>query len=187
MSLKSKITMFAIIMYLSLICVGFASWTLSVDTKDAVSSDNVITSETVINSNDEITIGQVTNFKYFNNGFIDEENFTLTYSAKITVELIVNKEKCAEVSAELNINELISGLAFDSITCVIDGSSDNTVYGTKVTIDTSLMTSDTVTLVYTLNASKDTFISKVYTPLYTNQDKNIFSIELNVTKENLEE
>ena len=74
MSLKSKITMFAIIMYLSLICVGFASWTLSVDTKDAVSSDNVITSETIINSNDEITIGKVTNFKYFNNGFIDEND-----------------------------------------------------------------------------------------------------------------
>ena len=185
MSVKSKITVLAFIIYISLICVGFASWTLTADTKDVFVDNNVVTSETIINTSDEITVGNVKNFKYFNNGFINETDNTLCYTAKVSVELTINKDKCAEVTAELKINDLISGLVFDSITCVIEGSTDTLEYGSKVTIDTTKMETNTVTLIYTLTTNKDTFITNVYTPLYNNSDKNIFSIELNVSKEKI--
>lgn len=186
MSMKSKITMFAIIMYISLVCVGFASWTFSISTKDISTDNSVISAETIINTSDEITLGDVTTFKYFNNGFIDNDN-KLSYVTTLEIDLTIDKSSCAEVTAELKINELITGLKFDNISCTISGSSDTTTYGTKVTIDTTKLSSNEITLVYTLTANKETFIQNIFNPLFNNQDKNIFSIELNVTKENIEE
>lgn len=182
MSLKFKINMFAIIMYLSLICVGFASWTLSVKNIELSTDTNVVSSENIINTSEEITINKVSSFKYFNNGFISNDN-TLTHTANVIVELTINRDICKEVTVDFKINDLITNLVFDSISCEIEGTTDETVYSSFVTIDTTKLAKDEVKLIFTLKANKDTFVDKVYNPLINNTDKNIFYLELNVTKE----
>lgn len=186
MSVKSKITMLAIIMYLSLICVGFASWSISVDSNDAVTSGDVISTESVINTSDAITVISTESFRYFNNGFISDED-TLVYSANIRVTISIDKSKCEEATAEIKLNQDVIGLGFDSISSVIEGSSDTTTYESKVTIDVSKINTDEITIVFTLNSNKDDFTSKVFEPIYTyGKTMNIFNIELNVTKEKSE-
>ena len=88
MSVKSKITMLAIIMYLSLICVGFASWSISVEPGDSQTGSNQIVTQPVVNTSDAITVNSTQSFRYFNNGFISNEN-SLVYSATIEVNITI--------------------------------------------------------------------------------------------------
>ena len=73
MTIKTKISFLAFIMFLSLISIGFASWTLSKPEMNQTSDNSPISAEEAINSSKYVTKLDSTNFTYFPNGFTSSE------------------------------------------------------------------------------------------------------------------
>ena len=87
-------------MYVSLICVGFASWTISNNGSGSGSSSASasIIADDVINSSEIVNISDFTVFDYFKNGFVNNDGY-ITASGNITAKLTLNIKKCTEMFA----------------------------------------------------------------------------------------
>ena len=100
MSKKPKILATMLFMYVSLICVGFASWTISNNgsgTGSSSASASIIADD-VINSSEIVNISDFTVFDYFKNGFVNSDGY-ITASGNITAKLTLIIEKCKNMFA----------------------------------------------------------------------------------------
>ena len=99
--LKYYITM--ILISLSLISIGFASWTISNDVK--IKDDSIIIVDDVMKYNDYLSY-TLTPFSYYKTGFVSNTG-ELTNDGIISVELVVNIDNCktkfASSSLELEL------------------------------------------------------------------------------------
>lgn len=86
--LKYYITM--ILISLSLISIGFASWTISNDVK--IKDDNIIIVDDVMKYNDYLSY-TLTPFSYYKTGFVSNTG-ELINDGIISVELVVNIDNC---------------------------------------------------------------------------------------------
>ena len=100
MSKKPKILVAMLFMYVSLICVGFASWTISNNGSGSGSSSASasIIADDVINSSEIVNISDFTVFDYFKNGFVNNDGY-ITASGNITAKLTLMIDKCKTVFA----------------------------------------------------------------------------------------
>ncbi len=80
--MKKRINYYVLLLFasLSLISIGFASWSISnPEPSQNASSSGLVSSEGIINASDYITT-TITNFEYFNTGFIVRDEFNETVS-----------------------------------------------------------------------------------------------------------
>ena len=103
MSKKPKILAAMLFMYVSLICVGFASWTISNGSAANPSIDGSIVVDNVINTSDVLVMTSNKMFDYYNSGFVanDEENVgAITLTGSIYLEYTLDIGKCKDVFKE---------------------------------------------------------------------------------------
>lgn len=100
MSKKPKIIVAMFFMYVSLICVGFASWTISNGSAANPSIDGSIVVDNVINTSDVLVMTDKTRmFDYYNSGFVESDG-TITLKGSIYLEYTLEINKCKEVFIE---------------------------------------------------------------------------------------
>lgn len=100
MSKKPKILAAMLFMYVSLICVGFASWTISNGSSGNNSIDGSIVVDNVINTSDVLVMTNNTRmFDYYNSGFVDNDG-TITLTGSIYLEYTLDINKCKTVFNE---------------------------------------------------------------------------------------
>ncbi len=106
MSKKPKILAAMLFMYVSLICVGFASWTISNGSSGNNSIDGSIVVDNVINTSDVLVMTNNTRmFDYYNSGFVENDG-TITLEGSIYLEYTLAIDKCKDVFKE-NTNLVI--------------------------------------------------------------------------------
>lgn len=124
MSKKPKILAAMLFMYVSLICVGFASWTISGGGShpSSASANGLIETDDVINTDDYIDFkGEIEGFSFYQSGFLNENNeivdngsiiahynidinsCKITFASKITVIVTLQYAVGVSYTAEQNI------------------------------------------------------------------------------------
>lgn len=194
MTIKSKISILTFIMFLSLISIGFASWTIATPEQNKTSDNSPITAEDTIDSFEHLEIVESTNFTYFANGFTTADG-TITDSGTMTVKLKFISTNLSKFTLELKFDSAIDAdfKKFDSITYSISNSTyeEKTVSGEGtivIDIERSKITPDAencFTLTFVFNENHDTFKSDIYSVLEvlnTNKEQNIFAVSLTVTE-----
>ena len=177
-------------MYVSLICVGFASWTISNNGSGSGSSSASasIIADDVINSSEIVNISDFTVFDYFKNGFVNNDGY-ITASGNITAKLTLNIEKCKSMFAGRDNLKVVVSLSRSNLLTLVGDytkiSVSATVGGTAVTptfeLDTNTLliaftinnfaslTTAEYTIKYTFTIlDKNYFINSVFPELYTN-------------------
>lgn len=96
MSKKPKILSAMLFMYVSLICVGFASWTISNGSSGNNSIDGSIVVDNVINTSDVLVMTSNKMFDYYNSGFVENDG-TITLTGSIYLEYTLDIKKCKTV------------------------------------------------------------------------------------------
>lgn len=97
MSKKPKILAAMLFMYVSLICVGFASWTISNGSSGNNSIDGSIVVDNVINTSDVLVMTNKTRmFDYYNSGFVENDG-TITLKGSIFLEYTLDINECKTV------------------------------------------------------------------------------------------
>lgn len=99
---KGKITLFSVLCVLSLISIGFASWTITGETIEELSG--IIETDTIINSKEYVLLDStkgdnnsgITCFKYYEQGYLDNEGYLSNYGY-ITTYYKLNLKKCYEL------------------------------------------------------------------------------------------
>ena len=122
MSKKPKILVAMLFMYVSLICVGFASWTISNNGSGSGSSSASasIIADDVINSSEIVNISDFMVFDYFKNGFVNSDGY-ITASGNITAKLSLNIAKCKSLFAgKENLKVVVSLSRSNLLTLVGD-------------------------------------------------------------------
>ena len=124
MSKKPKILAAMLFMYVSLICVGFASWTISGggSNPSSATANGLIETDDVINTDDYIDFnGEIEGFSFYQSGFLNENNeivdngsiiahynidinsCKMTFASKITVIVTLQYAAGVSYTAEQNI------------------------------------------------------------------------------------
>lgn len=124
MSKKPKILAAMLFMYVSLICVGFASWTISGggSNPSSATANGLIETDDVINTDDYIDFnGEIEGFSFYQSGFLNENNeivdngsiishynidinsCKITFASKITVIVTLQYAVGVSYTAEQNI------------------------------------------------------------------------------------
>lgn len=99
MSKKPKILAAMLFMYVSLICVGFASWTISNGSATNPSIYGSIVVDNVINTSDVLVMASNKMFDYYNSGFVESDG-TITLKGSIYLEYTLAIDKCKDVFKE---------------------------------------------------------------------------------------
>lgn len=109
--LKYYITM--ILISLSLISIGFASWTISNDVK--IKDDSIIIVDDVMKYNDYLSY-TLTPFSYYKTGFVSITG-ELTNDGIISVELVVNIDNCKTkfTSSSLELELTLRTIGADTV------------------------------------------------------------------------
>lgn len=109
--LKYYITM--ILISLSLISIGFASWTISNDVK--IKDDSIIIVDDVMKYNDYLSY-TLTPFSYYKTGFVSNTG-ELTNDGIISVELVVNIDNCKTkfTSSSLELELTLRTIGADTV------------------------------------------------------------------------
>ena len=109
--LKYYITM--ILISLSLISIGFASWTISNDVK--IKDDSIIIVDDVMKYNDYLSY-TLTPFSYYKTGFVSNTG-KLTNDGIISVELVVNIDNCKTkfTSSSLELELTLRTIGADTV------------------------------------------------------------------------
>lgn len=109
--LKYYITM--ILISLSLISIGFASWTISNDVK--IKDDSIIIVDDVMKYNDYLNY-TLTPFSYYKTGFVSNTG-ELTNDGIISVELVVNIDNCKTkfTSSSLELELTLRTIGADTV------------------------------------------------------------------------
>ena len=142
MSKKPKILAAMLFMYVSLICVGFASWTISGggSNPSSATANGLIETDDVINTDDYIDFnGEIEGFSFYLSGFLNENNeivdngsiiahynidinsCKMTFASKITV--IVTLQYAAGVTFTANSPQNMFKNDNTSITAKATGNS----------------------------------------------------------------
>lgn len=124
MSKKPKIIVAMFFMYVSLICVGFASWTIGGGSGNpsSASANGLIETDDVINTDDYIDFnGEIEGFSFYQSGFLNENNeivdngsiiahynidinsCKITFDSKITVIVTLHYAVGVSYTAEQNM------------------------------------------------------------------------------------
>ena len=124
MSKKPKILAAMFFMYVSLICVGFASWTISNNGLGSGSSSASasIIADDVINSREIVNISDFTVFDYFKNGFVNSDGY-ITASGNITAKLTLNIEKCKSMFAGKESLKVVVSLSRSNLLTLVGDSN----------------------------------------------------------------
>ena len=186
MTLKTKFSIFAFIMFLSLISMGFASWTISHTVSEPQMTSYSITSEEAINSSKYVTKLDSINFTYFPNGFTSSEGEIID-SGTLTIKFNVSSQ-CLKFKFKLGFNELINkdidNTVFDSISYKVtnEDGSDILLQGndTEFEFDLSSLSNNIIVISFTFVQNKEDFYNKVYEPILKGNE-NIFSYNITVT------
>ncbi len=99
---KGKITIFSVLCIISLISIGFASWTITGEIEEELSG--IIKTDTIINSKEYVLLDTtkgdnnsgITCFKYYEQGYLDNEGYLSNYGY-ITTYYKLNLKKCYEL------------------------------------------------------------------------------------------
>lgn len=94
---KFKIYLYIILCMISLVSVGFSSWTIYGLDEELV--EQTITTDNVINSKDYITCTSIESFDYSQYGYLDK-NGRITSEGNIVVKYSINLKKCKELFSE---------------------------------------------------------------------------------------
>lgn len=79
-----------------MICVGFASWTISYGSAANPSIDGSIVVDNVINTSDVLVMTSNKMFDYYNSGFVESDG-TITLTGSIYLEYTLDIKKCKTV------------------------------------------------------------------------------------------
>ena len=164
MTIKTKISFLAFIMFLSLISIGFASWTLSKPEMNQTSDNSPISAEEAINSSTYVTKLDSTNFTYFPNGFTSSEGEIID-SGTLTIKFNVSSQ-CLKFKFKLGFNELINkdldNTVFDSISYKVtnEDGSDILLQGneTEFEFDSSSLSNNIIVISYTFVQNNEDFL-----------------------------
>lgn len=161
MSKKPKILAAMLFMYVSLICVGFASWTISVvgSNPSSASANGLIETDDVINTDDYINFkGEIEGFSFYQSGFlnkndeivdngsiishynIDINSCKITFDSKITVIVTLHYAAGVSCTAEQNMfkNDNISITAKATGDSIINQSIEKGDFSISLYIDYDL-------------------------------------------------
>ena len=119
---KGKITLFMTLCILSLVSIGFASWTISEESKEEVlgsmQTDNVINSAEFVQLNTEL--GETANpgikcFDYQEYGYLSEDGTYVTDTGYIYTYFVLDLEKCYNLfNSEYDSIDIILDLHYAS-------------------------------------------------------------------------
>lgn len=147
--LKYYITM--ILISLSLISIGFASWTISNDVK--IKDDNIIIVDDVTKYNDYLSY-TLTPFTYYKTSFVSN-NGKLTNEGIISVELVVNIDNCKTkfTSDRLELELTLRTIGADAVNLFNNGDLPLTVSVNGTVLDDSKVTKNNTSAVtkYVIN------------------------------------
>ena len=117
---KTKITFITILSLLSLVSVGFASWTITaLDVEEEVSGS--LESDIVINSKEYVYLDTekgdnktgIKNMQYQDYGYLDSENYVIVDTGYVYNYFILDLEKCSELlKNDFNSVEVILRLGY---------------------------------------------------------------------------
>lgn len=130
---------------LSLVTVGFASWTITDDFSTTTSGMIIV--DDVLKVNDYITCeGNVKKFGYFKNGFVNEidGNYEVSNVGYIEATLTINIAKCKTKFADCNTLEI--DLSLESTDLGIFNSVGNSSIAISITNVTDVNNPKTITL-----------------------------------------
>lgn len=189
MTLKTKISIFSLIMFISLVSVGFASWTIATPEQSQTSSPSVITSESSIDSSKYVTTVETTNFTYYSNGFTTDggdivDNGTLTIKLNVSTNCLKFKFKLKfsdAINKDINDKNI-----FTSITYKVKSESseialaEGSVTEFEFEFDWSKLSSNNIIISFTFNKDHNDFYEDVYKPILK-ENINIFSYNITVT------
>lgn len=97
MSKKPKILAAMLFMYVSLICVGFASWTINNTNGNlALDANGSFLADNVINMSQCISLKSSSNIKYYKTGFVDDDNL-ISKTGTISLVYEINVKNCFDV------------------------------------------------------------------------------------------
>ena len=108
MTLKSKMSLLVFLTSLSIVSVGFSSWSITAETTAEINGN--IEVDNVISTEDCIYVNEIDTIKMCENGFLDEDNHIVS-TGKITFHYTVNVENCKSYFAPLSSLSLTSNLA----------------------------------------------------------------------------
>ena len=101
MTLKAKMSLLVFLTSLSIVSIGFSSWSITVETNaEAIGNIEV---DNVINNNNMITQETVHEFTYSELGFTNSKNL-LTKTGEIIVDYTINLKNCKEFLAENSLS-----------------------------------------------------------------------------------
>ena len=107
---KSKITLLMVLCSISLISIGFSSWTISGTVSENVDGsieiDQVVSSGNCIKLNTEMGYNGIDDLRYYNTGFIDSTNHVVS-TGSFTVHYIIDIDNCKkDLSGISNLKNL---------------------------------------------------------------------------------
>ena len=101
MTLKAKMSLLVFLTSLSIVSIGFSSWSITVETNaEAIGNIEV---DNVINNNNMITQETVHEFTYSELGFTNSNNL-LTKTGEIIVDYTINLKNCKEFLTENSLS-----------------------------------------------------------------------------------
>lgn len=162
MTLKTKMSLLVFLTSLSIVSIGFSSWSITTETNAEIGGN--IEVDNVINNNEYIKlIGDIpTCFKFGEKGFVDEKN-RIIKNGTIEASYLIDLDMCYDL---LSANS-------SSLSITI-----NLLYFSEYEIDLDLFTSsDELSFGYTVNSSKYELSN-----IDTNENENLFSISFNLDK-----
>lgn len=185
---------------LSLTSVGFASWIVS-DTITE-STNGLIIVEDVLKVNDFITCSSenITKFKYFKNGFIDDDGNILT-TGKISSQLTIKLDECKSefkdcntVAVEIDMlqNDLYLFNNPSKLSLVVEVKKGDEVITSSTTYNTTLCVTTfsipitsgdlDINITYSFEILDQTYFKNSIYPLLVTQDFN-FKLSAKLTGE----
>ncbi|MBQ4060944.1 MAG: hypothetical protein IJD46_02835 [Bacilli bacterium] len=175
MTLKTKMSLLLFLTSISIVSIGFSSWSITAETvaeaKGNIEVDNVIV------QNNAASVISSTAFEYFDTGFRDGN--TITNTATITYNVSLDLDECKNYLTSSNI-ELVIELSYkDGITSELDFIYD---YLKEVKINNSIITlknyeTNSVEVIKEFNLddySENIAILIEYTFSYNEQNTNFY-------------
>ena len=107
MTLKTKMSLLLFLTSVSIVSIGFSAWSITAETTAEINGnikvDNVVSIDDCVylNTNKGIDSSGVDILRYYENGFIDSENYIVDLGT-MTVYYTVDLEKCNDIFAPSN-------------------------------------------------------------------------------------
>ena len=154
MTLKTKMSLLLFLTSVSIVSIGFSSWSITAETTAELNGN--IEVDNVISTDDCIYINQIETVKMCEIGFTDDSNHIVS-NGKITIHYVVNVDNCKSYFSPLSSLKLVSTLSlYGEKQCdLIDSITDYNVNLNEPYNYSDSSSNDNKTITFSLNNFTD--------------------------------